>query len=313
MALTWKGAPFVWTDRQQAVFDALSAPILGFPTEDGRFLLDTDASLYAVGGVLNQIQGDRKVGTTYASRSLRPSQRRYITTRREMLAAVAMCTHFWLYLQGDTDHSSLRWLQKFRNGDGMLARWYMLLGQFSVTFEYRPGAQHANADSMSRQCGQCSRPDCPVSSSDSRVNDMDSTTVLLDQPFASSEMGDSMDTDLLPELSGETWMAEHTADLPPAGSNLDLIVASRQDATLTIVREWVVGGDPSWCECSGLSPELRCWWLQIGNLSVDTEGRLWHHRTPPSGASQLVVPGRERKDMIRRFHDSLFAGHLGVS
>ena len=83
----------------------------------------------------------------------------------------------------------------------------MLLGQFSVTFEYRPGAQHANADGMSRQCGQCMRPGCPVSSPDSRVDDIDSTTALLDQPFASSEMGDSMDADLLPELSGETWVA----------------------------------------------------------------------------------------------------------
>ena len=115
----------------------------------------------------------------------------------------------------------------------MLARWYR--------FEYRPGAQHVNADGMSRQCGQCSRPDCPVSSSDVRVLDVDSTMVLLDQPFASSEMGDSMDADLLPELSGETWVAATlleglTADLPPAASNLDLIVASRKDAT--------VGGNP---------------------------------------------------------------------
>ena len=31
-----------------------------------------------------------------------------------------------------TDHSSLRWLQKFRNSDGMLARWYMLLVQLST-------------------------------------------------------------------------------------------------------------------------------------------------------------------------------------
>ena len=158
-----------------------------------------------------------------------------------------MCTHCWSNLRGAqftlrTDHSSLRWLQKFRNGDGMLARWYMLLGQFSVTFEYRPGAQHANADGMSRQCGQCTRPDCLVSSSDSRVTDVDATTVLLDQPFASSEMGDSMDADLLPELSGETWLAATlleglTADLPPAGSDLDLIVSSRQDATLTTIRK----------------------------------------------------------------------------
>ena len=43
----------------------------------------------------------------------------------------------------------------------MLARWYMLLGQVSVTFEYRPGSQHANVDGLSRQCGQCLRPDCP--------------------------------------------------------------------------------------------------------------------------------------------------------
>ena len=55
VALTRKGVPFVWTDRQQATFEALktcliSAPILGFPTEDGRFILDTDASLLAVGG-----------------------------------------------------------------------------------------------------------------------------------------------------------------------------------------------------------------------------------------------------------------------
>ena len=185
VALTRKGVPFVWTDRQQAAFEALkayliSAPILGFPTEDGRFLLDMDASLYAVGGggVLNQLQGDREVVIAYASRSLRLSQRRYCTTRREMLAAVVMCT-------------------QFRNGDGMLARWYMLLGQFSVTFEYRPGAQHANTDGMSRQGGQCTRPGCPVSSPDLRVDDVDSTMVLLDQLFASSEMSDSMDADLL--------------------------------------------------------------------------------------------------------------------
>ena len=104
------------------------------------------------------------------------------------------------------------------------------------------------------------------------------------------------------------------ADFPPAGSDFDLIAASRQDATLTTVREWVQSGVvPAWSDCSGVSPELLCWQLQIGNLSVDTEGRLWRRRAPPSGASRLVVPGRERQDVICRFHDSLFAGHLGVS
>ena len=199
------------------------APILGFPMEEGRFILDMDASLFVVSGVLNQLQNDREVVIAYTSQSLRLSQKRYCTTRREMLAAVVMCTNFRSYLRGAqftlrTDHSSLRWLQKFRNSDGMLARWYMLLGQFSVTFEYRPGAQHANADDLSRQCGQCLRPGCPVSSLEQDTGDADSSSALMEQPFASSAMGDSIDADLLPELSEETWVAaiyleEVTADL----------------------------------------------------------------------------------------------------
>ena len=101
----------------------------------------------------------------------------------------------------------------------MLARWYLLLGQFSVTFENRPGAQHANADGMSRQCGQCQRPDCPVSAKDSPTPENKEEIEMVDQPFAASEIGESMDADLLPELSSETWVAsalteEFTADLP---------------------------------------------------------------------------------------------------
>ena len=66
VALARKGVTLAWTDRQQVAFDTLrscllNAPMLGFPTEDGRLILDTDASLFAVGGVLNQLQEDREV------------------------------------------------------------------------------------------------------------------------------------------------------------------------------------------------------------------------------------------------------------
>ena len=201
----------------------------------------------------------------------------------------------------------------------MLARWYLLLGQFSVTFEYRPGSQHSNADGMSRQCGQCRRPDGPVSAADLPTVDADTQSLLVDQPFASSEMGDLMDSDLLPELSGETWVAsalleELTVDLPTAGSDIDLVTASHKDNILQTVRSWEQSGNaPPWPACAGLSPELRCWRLQVGNLTIDSVGRLWRRRSPPSEGSQLVVPVRERQELIRRFHDSLFAGHLGVT
>ena len=308
VALTRKGVPFVWGSAQKA-FDALkacllSAPILGFPTEEDRFVLDTDASLFAIGGVLSQVQNEEEVVIAYASRSLRISQRRYCTIRREMLAAVVMCTHFRSYLRGSqftlrTDHSSLRWLQKFKNEDGMLARWYLL-------------------DGMSRQCGQCRRPDFLVSTADLPAVKAETQSLLVDQPFATSEMGDSMDSDLLPELSGETWVAsalldELTWELPTAGADNELVTATREDKMLHTVRSWVESGNaPPWPACAGLSPEPRCWRLQVGNMKLDLVGHLWRRRSPPSGGSQLVVPVRERDDVIQQFHDSLFAGHLGI-
>ena len=139
---------------------------------------------------------------------------------------------------------------------------------------------------MSRQCGQCRRPDCPVSAIDLPTGETDTQSVLVDQPFATSEMGDSMDADLLPELSGETWVAsalldELTGDLQPAGVNGDLVSATSGDKMLQTVRSWVESGKaPPWSECTGLAPELRCWRLQIGNLKVDSLGRLWRRRSP---------------------------------
>ena len=132
-------------------------------------------------------------------------------------------------------------------------------------------------------------------------------------------MGDSMDSDLLPELSGETWVAsalmdELTWDIPTVGADIDLVTATREDQMLQTVRSWVESGKaPPWPDCAGLSPELRCWRLHIGNLKVDSVGRLWRCRSPPAGGSQLVVPVRERQELIRQFHDSLFAGHLGIT
>ena len=85
---------------------------------------------------------------------------------------------------------------------------------------------------------------------------------------------------------------------------MDLIAASRQDATLATVREWIQSeSTPAWAECAGFSPELRCWRLQVGNLSIDMDGRLWRRWAPPAEDSQLVVPQSERRAMIRRFHD----------
>ena len=140
VAFTGKDVPFVWgpvcSNSFYSLRDSLiQAPILAFPTETGQYILDTDSSNFGLGGVLSQIQNDVEHVDAYCSRALRPSQRRYCTTKREMLAAVSMCIQFRSYLRGAkftlrTDHKSLVWLHRFKRYDGqmatsegMMARW----------------------------------------------------------------------------------------------------------------------------------------------------------------------------------------------
>lgn len=65
--LTKKGKQFIWSDECEKVFtklkESFSSPdILAYPLDEGDYILDTDASDMAIGGVLSQIQnGTEKV------------------------------------------------------------------------------------------------------------------------------------------------------------------------------------------------------------------------------------------------------------
>ena len=175
VALTGKDVPFVWEPVCSTGFYTLReslnhALILAFPTETGQYILDTDASNFSLGGVLSQIQDDVQCVVAYCSRALQPSQLRYCTTKREMLAAVAMYIQFRLYLRGAkftlrTDHKSLVWLHRFKDTESMMTRWLHALQQFQFSIIHRPGRDHGNTDGLSRvpasPCRQCTRPDCP--------------------------------------------------------------------------------------------------------------------------------------------------------
>ena len=183
----------------------IHAPILAFPTETGQYILDTDASNFGLGGVLSQIQGDVERVVAYCSRALRPSQRRYCTTKQEMLAAVAMCIQFRSYLRGAqftlrTDHKSLVWLHCFKDTEGMMARWLHALQQFHLSIVHRPGRDHGNADGLSRvplsPCRQCIRPDCPP---------VVKISECADQPFDSESTGNSEDADLTVGTKTIVW------------------------------------------------------------------------------------------------------------
>ena len=166
--LTEKSRDFVWSESCQAVFEELksklqTAPILSYPIPDQDFILDTDASGDGIGAVLSQVQdGDERV-LAYASRKLGRPERNYCVTRRELLAVVVYLKYFRQYLYGRrvtvrTDHAALRWLLRFKNPEGQLARWLEVISEYDIEIQHRPGKKHSNADALSRrQCKQCGR------------------------------------------------------------------------------------------------------------------------------------------------------------
>ena len=278
-------APFAWEPVCSTAFYSLrdsliQTQILAFPTETGQYILDTDASNFGLGGVLSQIQDDVEYVVAYCSRALRPSQRRYCTTKHDMLSAVAMCIQFRSFLRGAkftrrTDHKSLVWLHRFKDTEGMMARWLHALQQFQFFMVHQPSRDHGNADGLSRvpssPCRECTRPDCPPT---------DEVTESIDQPFDSESTGSSEDTDLIPIHSGEDSVALLDDDLsqPTAisGDSFRISALQKEDPVCITLQSWISSGYfPPWIEVNGLSPELRSLWHHRNNLSVDDNGVIW--------------------------------------
>ena len=152
---------FKWEDEEQAAFDELkdaltNPPVLGLPNSYDPLILDTDASDMAIGAELIQVQNGEERVIAYSSFALTPEQKRYCTTRKELLSIVRFTRHFRHYLLGTiftvrTDHSSLTWLLKFKDPQGQIARWMEELSQYNMVVQHRSGAKHGNADALSRR------------------------------------------------------------------------------------------------------------------------------------------------------------------
>eukprot|EP00794_Sanderia_malayensis_P004315 gene4315-biopygen3502 len=155
-----KGVKFTWSDDCQCVFEylrnsLLKAPILTYPDFNERFSLYTDASNTGIGAVLAQNIGGTEKTIAYASRSLKPHERKYATIERECLALVWGIKYFRPYLYGHefdviTDHNPLKWLDNARDPHSRLSRWSLSLQSYSYVIKHRPGRSHGNADALSR-------------------------------------------------------------------------------------------------------------------------------------------------------------------
>ena len=312
--LLGKDCKFKWTDACQDAFKALralliKAPVLAFPKEDLPYIVDTDASDCGIGGVLSQcIEGTEHV-IAYYSKSLNPAQQKYCTTRRELLAVVATLDHFKGYVWGPkfvvrTDHAALVWLKNLKNIQGMLARWLAKLQQFHFEIIHRPGAQHVNTDGLSR-CPQCDRGAC--------APNIKSDPSDPEQPYASSCIGSSLDSELIPLESGETCMA--AVMISQSESSKLITAAQMTDSDITIVRNWFIAGKfPAHTQdFAPASHDLKSYWVGRKSLFLDDRNILWRNRSETSSRAQLVVPRSLRDTIFNDSHHTTYGGHFGIT
>ena len=129
---TKKGFPFIWTETEQSAFnqlkDAIISPaVLILPDPSKTYTIRTDALRVGIGAVLLQkqlcVNNDESTIPSYkpaafASRSLKPTKKRYSTVELETLAIWWSVTQkFQLYIEGqqfflEIDHKTLMSLMK---------------------------------------------------------------------------------------------------------------------------------------------------------------------------------------------------------
>ena len=134
--LTRKNAPWQWEEKEQSAFDILkhkftSYPVLRNPDPERRYILDTDASAFAVGAALQQDFEDGRHPITYFSKSLLPAERNYDIYDRELLSIIyALKANRHLLLGAKypilirSDHNNLKYFKSLQKISPRQARWH---------------------------------------------------------------------------------------------------------------------------------------------------------------------------------------------
>ena len=142
-----KNGPIEWNAECEKAFQKLkgfllSSPILAHFKAGEPLILYTDASDYAMGWVLQQLQDGRERVLVYGSRTFTPVQIKYCITDKECLAVVTAILKLRHFLAGEhfivrTDHHALCWLMKIKDVSGRLARYALRLQEFDFSIEYK--------------------------------------------------------------------------------------------------------------------------------------------------------------------------------
>ncbi|SLM40156.1 gag polymerase env, partial [Lasallia pustulata] len=158
--------PFPLSETALEAFKALkeaftSAPLLRYFNENKPMRVETDASAFAIGGILMQqfeIDGHLHwLPVAYYSKKLLDTETRYGTGEQELFAIVEAMHHCRYYCRGArhpivvlTDHANLVWFMTTPNLTRRQLKWAKKLAEYDFTVTYREGKKNP-ADGLSRR------------------------------------------------------------------------------------------------------------------------------------------------------------------
>jgi len=162
--LTQKDAPWNFSEDCRRSFNALkhaftTTPILTHFIPDTPIIMETDASDYAVAGILSITCADGEIRpVAYYSRTLTALELNYDTHNKELLAIFKAFRNWCHYLEGSaspidvvTDHKNLEYFSTSKVLSHRQAWWSEFLSQFNLIIRFRPGKLGAKLDALTRR------------------------------------------------------------------------------------------------------------------------------------------------------------------
>lgn len=323
-----KTGEFIFTKEAEEAFRALqmaftTAPVLRHFDPSGKVRVETDASGYAIAGILSQPAHEDVTVQLQAhwhpvafwSRKMIPAERNYETYDQELLAIVEAFKHWRHYLEGSrhpvavlTDHANLRYFMTTKTLNRRQSHWAQTLSAYDFEIVYRKGKTNP-ADAPSR------RPDYEAEAK--TKDDGELLLPTLQNKLRGSTPGKSM-TDhshsgrvtlatttlkrnerglvegsgelqhLMPRIAAIEAVAGTTAykDLEPALLET-LRITQEKDSSLHDMRKKLHAGEkpPQW--------------------SIDHTGVIRHNR-------RIAVPQDRslKQEILKSIHDDPYAGHF---
>ena len=161
--MTKKDQPFNWTNECQQAFEELKRcfteePVLIMPDQTKPFQIECDASKYASGAVLTQInRNGNRHPCAFISKTFSETERNYKIYDRELLAIIHALEEWRHYIQGSphttlvlSDHKNLTYYQEAQKLNGRQAQWSLYLSEFDIKLVHTPGHKMIQSDALSQ-------------------------------------------------------------------------------------------------------------------------------------------------------------------